>query len=266
MSEVVLSQLYCYPVKSLAGTALSQSLLEPFGLQHDRRWMVVDERSGDFISQRTHPRMALIQVEHCQQRIVLREAGGHTLQVTLPDDKRLRQVTVWGDQCQSWDAGDEAARWLSELLQTECRLVYFPDNEIRQVDPNYAEPGDKTAFSDGFPLLLISQGSLDDLNSRLAEPVEMMRFRPNLVVSGCEPFAEDNWKKIRIGEIILRIVKPCSRCNMPNVNLQTGQREKEPMRTLSQYRRRDNQVFFGQNVIAEGVGEITVGMPVEIIE
>ena len=266
MSELTLSELYCYPVKSLGGFRLKQSRVEAFGLQHDRRWMVVDARSGDFISQRSHPQMALIRVEQLQQRIQLRHADGHNLQVMRPDNQQLRIVTVWDDECQSWDAGDEAAEWLSERLEQECRLVFFPENEVRQVDMDYARKGDKTAFSDGFPLLLISQASLDDLNRRLDTPVEMARFRPNLVVSGCESFAEDNWKRIRIGDVMIRVVKPCSRCTIPNVSLNTGRREKEPVKTLSQYRRQGNKVFFGQNLIADNPGVIEQGMQVEIIE
>jgi uncharacterized protein YcbX len=137
------------------------------------------------------------------------------------------------------------------------------------VDLGYAQQGDRTAFSDGFPLLLISQASLDDLNSRLTQnqqqPVTMNRFRPNLVVSGCEAFAEDGWKKIRIGEITFRIVKPCSRCVIPNIDIETAERGNEPARMLASYRKRDNKIFFGQNVIAENEGELTIGMPVENI-
>lgn len=266
MSGVVLSQLYCYPVKSLAGLSLSQSAVEPFGLQYDRRWMIVETQSGDFMSQRRYPQMTLIQVEQHQQYILLRDWEERTLQVETPFGDQQREVIVWGDHCQAWDAGDEAADWLSKLLQYDCRLVYFPDDGLRQVDPVYAQANDKTAFSDGFPLLLISQDSLDDLNRRMDEPVGMMRFRPNIVVSGCGAFAEDRWKRIRIGDITMRVVKPCSRCSIPNVNPITGKREKEPMSTLNQYRRQDGKIFFGQNVIADQMGEIAVGMPVEILE
>ncbi len=266
MNQLTLSELYIYPVKSLAGLSLNQSRVEPFGLQHDRRWMIVERSSGKFLSQRSHPQMALIHTEVYKDRVHLYYGDKLSLMVSIPTDEHPRTVTIWEDQCQGWDAGNEAAHWLSDLLQTECRLVYFPENEVRQVDLNYAQAGDKTAFSDGFPLLLISQASLDDLNSRLAEPVEMIRFRPNLVVSGCEPYAEDSWKWIRIGDITLRVVKPCSRCSIPNVDPNTGQRGKEPAYTLSQYRKRGNKIFFGQNVIADTPGELQLGMPVEILE
>lgn len=265
MSSLIISELHIYPVKSLAGNSLQQSRLEPLGLQHDRRWMVVDAKTGGFISQRSHPRMCLMRAELQTDGLWL-DFNGQGLTVKIPSGLQHRPVIVWGDQCEAWDAGDDAASWLTRILKIDCRLVYFPENESRQVDLDYAKVGDKTAFSDGFPLLLISQASLDDLNSRLIEPVCMARFRPNIVVSGCSPFAEDDWQQLKIGNINLRVVKPCGRCSIPNINPLTGERGKEPTLTLSQYRRWDNQIFFGQNVIADDVGELTVGMTVEIIE
>jgi len=264
--SMVLSEMWVYPVKSLAGFSVQQSVLEPFGLQHDRRWMVVDAESGVFLSQRRYPNMCLIQVELLATGIRMHHSDGSELSVAVPSGKLIRKVKVWDDTCQGEDAGDAAASWLSEHLKTDCRLVYFPEHEVRQVDLNYAQSGDKTAFSDGFPLLLVSQASLDDLNHRLLEPVTMTRFRPNLVISGCEAFAEDDWRHIRIGDISLRVVKPCSRCSIPNVDPESGERGKEPIYTLSQYRRRDNKIFFGQNVIADQFTEISTGMSVEIIE
>jgi uncharacterized protein YcbX len=144
-------------------------------------------------------------------------------------------------------------------------LVFFPDDEVRAVDPRYAQPGDRTAFSDGFPLLLISQASLDDLNGRLDTPISMLRFRPNLVVQGCAAFAEDHWKEMRIGDLRFRIVKPCSRCIIPSIDPATGERGLEPLRTLASYRKRGDKIYFGQNVIADGQGEIRVGMTVELM-
>jgi len=266
VSRFELSQLWLFPVKSCAGFTLQKSHLSLFGLAGDRRWMVVDDSSNHFISQRNFPEMCLIQASPTPQGVQLNHLDGSQLHVTQPQGEVLRDVTVWEDQCQAWDAGEAAANWLSERLATHCRLVYFPQHEVRQVDLKYAQLGDKTAFSDGFPLLLISQASLDDLNSRLESPVSMARFRPNLVVDGCEPFAEDSWKILRIGDITLRVVKPCSRCSIPNVDPTTGRRDKEPISTLSQYRRNGNKIFFGQNVIADKPGDLAVGMPVEVVE
>ena len=265
LSDIKLTELNIYPVKSLRQISLSNSLVEPFGLQHDRRWMVVDEQ-GKMITQRQQSRLCLIQPALFENAIRLTAADIQDLQVTTPASGIRQQVTVWEDHCQAYDAGDEAASWLSTFLSVKCRLVYFPDDEFRQVDLTYAKQGDRTAFSDGFPLLLISQASLDDLNQRLEHPIAMNRFRPNLVLSGCDAFAEDNWQKIRIGDITFRIVKPCSRCVIPNIDIETAERSNEPAKTLATYRKRDNKIFFGQNVIAENEGELTIGMPVEIIE
>ena len=265
MTNIVVSALSIYPVKSCRGISLNTAQLEKFGLQHDRRWMVVDEY-GVMITQRKIAKMCLIQPELTSQGIILKTASMADLNVEIPQPKKKVSVTVWDDNCHAYDAGDEAANWVSEVLATSCRLVYFPDDEFRQVDLNYAQKGDQTAFSDGFPLLLISQASLDDLNQRLAAPIPMSRFRPNIVVTGCEAFAEDSWKEIKIANIIFRIVKPCSRCVIPSINIETAQREEEPLKTLVSYRKRDKKIFFGQNVIANMTGELGIGMPVEIIQ
>lgn len=265
MTDIIVNGLSVYPVKSCRGIKLNSASVESFGLENDRRWMVVDE-SGVMLTQRKISRMCLIQAELTETGLVLKTISMDSLSVINPAMKEKVTVKVWADECQAYDAGDEAAKWLSHVLSVTCRLVYFPDDEIRQVDLFYANKGDKTAFSDGFPLLLISQESLDDLNSRLNTPVTMDRFRPNIVVSGCQSFTEDKWKKIRIGNIIFRIVKPCSRCVIPSINIDTAQREDEIIKTLVAYRKRDKKIFFGQNVIAESYGEIEIGMPVEILE
>ena len=265
MTELKVSALSIYPVKSCRGIKLESTRVENFGLQHDRRWMVVDER-GVMLTQRKLAKMCLIKTVLTATGIELSTATMQPLQVMVPTKVYTGQVKVWDDVCNASDAGDVAADWLSRFLQTPCRLVFFNEDETRQVDLNYANKGDKTAFSDGFPLLLISQASLDDLNSRLDNPITMERFRPNIVVEGCQPFAEDSWKKIKIGNIIYRLVKPCSRCVIPSINIDTAEKEKEPTKTLITYRKRDNKIFFGQNVIAETNGIINVAMPVEIIE
>lgn len=265
MDMIIVSGLSIYPVKSCREVNKKSTWVEDFGLKNDRRWMVVDDK-GVMLTQRKIPHMCLIQPEIINSGIVLNAATMKSLTVVIPLLNKKISVKVWTDQCHAYDAGDEAANWLSDILSVKCRLVYFPNDEFRQVDLNYADKGDKTAFSDGFPLLLISQGSLDDLNQRLSSPVPMSRFRPNIVVKGCQPFAEDLWKKIQIGGITFRIVKPCSRCVIPGINIETAEKEAEPIKTLVSYRKRDNKVFFGQNVIANANGKIEVGMTVKIIE
>jgi uncharacterized protein YcbX len=142
----------------------------------------------------------------------------------------------------------------------------MPDDSVRPVDPDYAGPGHRVGFADGFPFLLISEASLDDLNARLAHPLPMARFRPNLVVGGCEAFAEDRWRRIRIGDLVLDLVKPCSRCIIPTIDIATGERDAEPLRTLMTYRRHDNRILFGQNLVHRGTGLLRRGMSVEVIE
>ncbi len=266
MNEIRLSGLYRFPVKSLAGHALARADVDGFGLQGDRRWMLVD-REGRFLTQRELPRMALI--------VPRPEPGGLVLQAPELPDLALRQppreaerirVKVWSDVCEAQLSEPSAQAWLSDFLGLPCRLVYMPDEVVRGVDPRYAQSQDRAAFSDGFPLLLISQASLDDLNGRLDEPLPMLRFRPNLVVEGCGPYAEDGWRRIRIGDLTLRVVKPCSRCKITTVDPYTAETGSEPLKTLAGYRREGNQVFFGQNLLHDGPGELALGMPVEVLE
>ncbi|MGD8910658.1 MAG: MOSC domain-containing protein [Chromatiales bacterium] len=266
MSDISLTALYRYPVKSLAGEFLSQARLDAFGLHRDRRWMLVD-REGRFLSQRELPRMALINPRLQAEGVVLQAPGCDDLSVRHPSAEAERvKVEVWNDRCVAQRVDPLADAWLSDFLGQACRLVYMPDESVRPVDPRYAKPQDRTAFSDGFPLLLISQASLDDLNGRLAEPLPMLRFRPNLVIEGCAPYAEDDWRHIRIGDLTLRVVKPCSRCKITTVDPYTGESGSEPLKTLAGYRRRGNQVYFGQNLIHDGPGELALDMPVEVLE
>ena len=160
-----------------------------------------------------------------------------------------------------------ALSWLLiQVVETLFPVFGLSDGAIRAVDPDYARPADQVGFADGFPFLLISQASLDHLNRRLAAPLPMLRFRPNLVVSGCEPYAEDGWRHLRIGDLEFRVAKPCSRCIIPTIDPTTAQRSAEPLRTLRGYRRRDNKVYFGQNLIHDALGRLEVGMPVEVLE
>jgi len=264
MSEITISQLAIYPVKSFAQILLTSSQVQPFGLQHDRRWMVVDS-NNQFVTQRQHARMCLIQPALHNGELHLSAPGMADLTLHPPSEITLRTVTVWRDRCEAIDYGEAAAQWISQFLSIECRLVYFPDDGVRRVDQNYANTGDSTAFSDGFPLLLISQASLDDLNQRLETPIDMRRFRPNLVVTGCEAFAEDNWHRLRIGGQTFRVVKPCSRCAIPSIDPDSGDKGPQPWRALSEYRRRDGKIYFGQNVIPDSEGELQIGMQVEIL-
>ena len=261
-----LTGLYRYPVKSLRGESLLRMQVGPRGPELDRHWMVVNEK-GRFLTQRELPRMVLIRPHLFDGGLRLSAPGMPDLEAAPGGDAEPLEVQVWNDRCRARPVSAEADRWLSDFLGIPCRLVEFAEEEHRKVDPDYAEPGDETAFSDGFPFLLISRASLDDLNRRMGRALPMERFRPNLVVEGCEPYAEDTWKRIRIGDLTFRVVKPCSRCVIPTVNPETGEREgNEPLKTLMTYRKEGNKVFFGQNLIHDGTGVLEVGMPVEVLE
>ncbi|HEB78165.1 MAG TPA: MOSC domain-containing protein [Methylothermaceae bacterium] len=266
MSLPTLSEIHIYPVKSLGGIALQRWSLDEFGLRLDRRWMVVDPE-GQFLTQRQYPQMARIRPRiDSGGRLTLfhPDQGEFAVPPVDPGAPRWR-VKVWSDTVAAVPVSGAADRWLSEAIGIACRLVWFPDDVRRQVDTRYARKGERTAFSDGFPLLLISQASLDDLNGRLPNPVPMHRFRPNLVVAGTEPYAEDHWQRIQIGAVTMRVVKPCSRCIITTVDPETGRRTgQEPLATLAKYRRRGNRVYFGQNLIHEGSGTLQVGDPVRI--
>lgn len=263
MNPLTLSGLYIYPIKSAGGVSLTTGQLDDRGLQHDRRWMLVDNQNS-FLTQRKFPGMALISVELAPESLVVRGPAMKDLEVPfrLKNPETLR-VRVWDDVVEAHSAGDDASSWFSQFLGFPCKLVSMPEGAIRLVNPKYGQS--QMSFADSFPLLLISEASLNDLNSRLDTPVPMNRFRPNLVVRGCSPYEEDEWQGICIGAIAIQIGKPCSRCTVPTVDQSTGIQGKEPIRTLSTYRSRDGKVYFGQNVIHLSKGTLTVGDHIEII-
>jgi uncharacterized protein YcbX len=261
-----LSQLYVYPIKSAGGISLGASDVDERGLRHDRRWMLVDE-IGCFMSQRRFPRMALVGVRIEPDHLVVDAPGMPSLEVPLhPITGKLMLARVWDDLVEGRTVSDDAERWFGEFLGVRCRLVYLPDESVRPVDPTYGRPGDRVSLADGFPFLLISEASLSDLNVRLEQPVPMNRFRPNLVVRGCEPFAEDGWELVRIGSLTFRVVKPCSRCTITTVDQGSAVMGKEPLRTLARFRKVGTKVLFGQNLIHDGVGTLSVGDPIEVVQ
>lgn len=265
MSDITLNALYRYPVKSLRGDVFAELTVDARGFAGDRRWMVVDA-DGRFLTQRQQPRMCLVDAALDDAGRLTLQAPGMPPATQGPSTGRRQQVVVWRDRVEA-EAGDPAVdAWLSEFLGVHCRLVRMPDDSVRPVDPDYAGPGHRVGFADGFPFLLISEASLGDLNARLERPLPMERFRPNLVVAGCEAFAEDHWRRIRIGDLVLDVVKPCSRCIIPTIDIATGERDAEPLRTLLTYRQRDNRILFGQNLVHQGAGVLRRGMPVEVIE
>jgi uncharacterized protein YcbX len=259
-----LTGLVVYPIKSARGIPLEESQVDEFGLRHDRRWMVVNP-SGEFLSQRTHPRLALIAPEIDGQLLRITAPEMPPLELPLrPTDTVRSRVAVWGDICPASWLGENAGGWFSEFLDCACSLVYMADSVVRPANPDFAPSGTRVSFADGFPFLLISEESLSDLNRRLAQPLPMNRFRPNLIVAGGEPYAEDEWQAIEIGPIPMRVVKPCGRCVVTTTDQATGDRGKEPLRTLATYRNRGGEVMFGQNVVHEHQGRLSLGDPVRV--
>ncbi len=260
-----LSALQVFPLKSGAAFVLDEARVEPRGLAQDRRWMVVDDQAR-FITGREAPRMVLLRAAPVPGGLRLSAPGMADLQVAQPVDSRSR-VTVWRDQVDALEASAQAHDWLSRFLRRDCRLVFMDALAQRPLDPAYAAAGDEVSFADAFPLLLISQASLDGLNARLAAPVPMLRFRPNLVVSGADPHAEDGWTRIRIADIEFEVAKPCVRCGFTTVDPETGTLDPrgEPLRTLATYRRAAKGVTFGQNLIARSTGVLRVGDPVSVL-
>lgn len=247
-----LQNIFIYPIKSLGGIELKETIAEKRGLQYDRRYMLVDDE-GKFLTQRQHPRMALLKVTKVSNQFNVKGtgdmSGGELFLPLAAEMGEAMRAQVWSDECDVIRVSDESDAFFSHMLGQSCRLVYMPDSSHRQVDRKYASDGDITAFSDGYPLLLIGSQSLVDLNSRLDEAIGWDRFRPNLVINTAEAFAEDGWRNFTIGDAKFERVKPCSRCVVTTIDQASGVASKEPLRTLAKYRTRDKYVDFGQNVI-----------------
>jgi len=264
MAQFILSGIFVYPVKSLAGISADSWPVTEKGFQHDRKWMIIDN-DRQFLSQRKLPKMALIKTALTEQNLILSAPDMDDLSLPLePVDGQIINSTIWHDRCDARSVSTEADQWLSDFLKQDCRLVYQPDEVIRPVDPDYAQPTDKVAFSDGFPFLIISENSLVALNHQMQLNLPMSRFRPNLVISGCSAYEEDSWREISIGAIDFRLPKPCSRCAIPAIDPETAQTGKEPLITLNRTRKWQNKVYFGQNALHDQCGQLTVGNAVLI--
>jgi uncharacterized protein YcbX len=265
---LVVSELYIYPVKSLGGISLLSSAVTSRGLQYDRRWMLVDE-NNNFLTQREHPIMALLKTALENKSIIIFHSKDKQDFIKLPLSPAPAPtifVNVWEDTCEAQPAADEVNEWFSRKLAIKCRAVYMPETSNRKIDPDYSiNENDVTSFSDGYPLLLIGQASLDDLNSRLTSPLPMNRFRPNIVFTGGLPFQEDSMGSFKVNDMQFYGVKLCGRCVVTTTNQDTAERGKEPLKTLATYRTINNKVCFGQNIIGEGNGDIRVGDILKIL-
>lgn len=256
-----LSEIRVHPIKSLRGVAVAAARVRPAGLEHDRRWMVVDER-GRFVSQREEPGLARLGMELVDggYRVT---SGDAALVVPVSHDGPRARVQVWSTELEAVvyePGGAQLSAWLGRPL----RLVYMPDDVVRDAG-SHARPGDRVSLADAYPYLLIGQASLDRLNAtQPGPPLPMTRFRPNFVVTGSEPHAEDAWARLRIGEVAFRGVARCDRCVMTTVDPLTGEKGPEPLRTLATYRREDGKVWFGQNLVPDGEGTVRVGDAVRV--
>ncbi|MBK7394496.1 MAG: MOSC domain-containing protein [Chloracidobacterium sp.] len=288
-SDMHIAEINIYPIKSLKGISVGSAVIEERGLQYDRRWMLTD-REGMFFTQREFPRMATIAVAAESGQLKVESEGHGVMHVPFePDMGERGRVTVWNSVCDAEIYNGQVSEWFSDVLGTNCQLVYMPDTSRRGINPKFNLGDDVVSFADGYPLMVIGEGSLADLNEKIAnnaekehpggeftfEPLPMNRFRPNLVVAETDAFAEDAWQKIRIGEAAFRSTKPCERCVITTVEQSVGEfAGKEPLKTLATYRMAKdvipdryeslgvgaNAVLFGQNLIAETPGAtISVG-------
>ena len=264
MLQPVLSEIFIYPVKSLAGIKVSNWQVNEKGLLHDRKWMLIDS-NNQFLSQRRVPKMVLIKTQLTENELILSTAvSGSILLPLYPVDGQSCITTIWHDQCSAKTTSNEADQWLSDFLGIECKLVYQADEVVRSVDPDYAMATDKINFSDGFPFLIVSEASLNTLNQAMDVQLPIQRFRPNLVISHCESYAEDSWREITINNIGFRLPKPCSRCSVPTIDTETAKTNKEPLTTLNRLRKWNKHVYFGQNALHNNTGDLSVGNEVEI--
>ena len=272
---LAVTDLYRYPVKSCRGEQRVAAPVEPWGLAGDRRWMIVDVY-GDVVTAREYPRLVLVTPFLTGGGIRLAGPGGPDLTVSAPGGDELIPVTVWQSRVLAAPAGAAADAWISAVTGEPVRLVYLDDPTRRRPNPDYSRDGDRVSFADGYPLLLTTDSSLAKLNEAIAAgpgaaegPLPMRRFRPNVVVAGTDPWAEDGWRRLRIGEVAFRAVKGCDRCVLTTIDPDTAATGHEPIATLARNRRWDGKVWFGMNLIPDAPrpgSSIRVGDPVQVLE
>jgi uncharacterized protein len=257
--SLTLTEIWIYPIKSLGGIRLQTAKVQEKGLQYDRRFMLIEE-NGLFMTQRVYPQMALFKTSITGSELAITHKGD-TLPVPLtPQAFQLpRPVQIWDDLVMANEVDPAYSAWFSQRLGIKCHLVYFPEENPRAVDPKYKVNDEHVGLADAYPFLIIGQASLNDLNTRLENPLPMNRFRPNLVFTGGQPYEEESWRNFTIGTNRFVGVKPCARCVLTTVNQETAEKGKEPLKTLATYRNINNKILFGQNVVALDHQTITVG-------
>lgn len=274
MGNAAVESIHVHPVKAFRGVSPREAVVEPWGLAGDRRWTLIDD-GGKVVTQREQPRLALAAAEPLAGGgIRLSAPGAAPLTVEVPEPAATVPLSVFGTKVEAVPADAAAHAWCSAWLATAVRLVHMDDPATRRpVDPAYARPRETVSFADGFPLLVTAAASLEAVNSAIAEgpnahegPLPMNRFRPNVVVAGTEPWAEDHWTRIAIGEVVFRVVKPSARCVVTTTDQTTAARGREPLFTLARHRRINGSLLFGQNLVPLSPGTIAVGDPVRVLE
>ncbi|MGR3809987.1 MOSC domain-containing protein [Jiulongibacter sp. NS-SX5] len=256
-----ISQLYIYPVKSLAGISLRYSKVTDRGLEYDRRWLLIDD-SGKMLSQRTLPQLIHFKTEIVANKgIAVKLKGDDECLIPFEYQKgEMLKAIVWDDEFEVYEVSQEVSQWFSNKLGKQVKLVHQPDESIRLADPKYTITNrELVSAADGYPVLIASEASLEALNTKLENRVSMMRFRPNIVIKDSEAFQEDTLKEVSIGTAKLAGVKDCARCIMITNDLERGVLGKEPLRTLSSFRKIGKKVLFGRNFVVHKEGEIEIG-------
>lgn len=258
-----IAELYIYPIKSLGGIALTESLVQARGLENDRRWMLCNLQN-EFITQRQLPQMALFKINFSSNGFNI-HFNHQSFEIPFAIMGNTETVKVWDDECIAIEYS-EGSTWFTNMLSVPCKLFYMPNNSIRKVDIAYTTKNDINSFSDGFPILIAGQQSLADLNTKLTTKININQFRPNIVFNGGNAFDEDNFNTFTINGIHFKSVKPCSRCVMITINQSTAITNIEPLKTLATYRTFNNNVLFGINAIAlQHNGIIKVGNELKLL-
>jgi uncharacterized protein YcbX len=259
MNKLILSEIWIYPIKGLGGIRLPSSIVLEKGLAHDRRWMLVDDQN-QFMTQRVCHKMSLFKQSITVSDISV-HFGGQSIQI--PFDHSIInepiQTKVWDDAVTVFEVSKVYSQWFSDQLNLKCKLVSFPETGSRPIDAKYKLKDEHVSLADAYPLLIIGQASLDDLNSRLQDPVPMNRFRPNIVFTGGLPYEEESWRDFTMGNNRFVGVKPCARCIVTTIDQATGEKGREPLLTLSKYRKQGEKILFGQNVIPVDYNQIHEG-------
>ena len=264
----MVTHLYIYPIKSLGAVSLGESVMEKEGLRGDRRFMLVDP-AGHFITQRTRPELTRFVLSQSEQGFTVKDTvSGLEKELTWePNLGDWVSVKIWDDQVKAREVLEGWSDWFSTVLSEEVRLVQISPEKPRVMKEKYqTELAKNTSFADSLPLLLVSKGSYAALQERLEEPLDQLRFRPNIIVSSPESFIEDTWAEIRVGQVFLSGAKPCARCPLVNVDPLTGESDKKTLKALASFRTLNHKVYFGQQFVPISLGKIQVGMEVQVLQ